>query len=186
VVDKKSHPVSGLKGAEFSIFEDGVPQQIIAFSRAYDVSLETPNQPSGRGGATAKALAAPVESVGQASPTRTYLVCVDTLHSSFADLAQVRHALIKFFQTEQDAKAQYALINLGRHIEVIQDSTRDPSLVLSALTGKNFQRSVADSESRSKAKIFGFTQKPGIGRQPNRSRSPELADVRILARQSPQ
>jgi hypothetical protein len=60
-------------------------------------------------------------------------------------LTQARHALIKFFQREQDEKAQYALINLGRQIEVIQDSTRDPSLVLAALVGKKFQHSVVDS-----------------------------------------
>jgi hypothetical protein len=36
---------------------------------------------------------------------------------------------------------------LGRRIDVIQDSTRDASLVLSALTSKKFQRSIADSES---------------------------------------
>ena len=74
------------------------------------------------------------------SPSRTYLVSVDTLHSSFGNIAQARRALTKFFAREHDAKAQYALMNLSRQIDVIQDSTRDPSLVLSALGSKKFQK----------------------------------------------
>jgi VWFA-related protein len=144
VTDKKGHPVSGLKRAEFVVFEDGVPQQVAAFSKTYDAALETTNQSPGNA-ATERSVVAPAERVGVASPTRTYLVCVDTLHSSIANLTQARHALTKFFQREQDEKAQYALINLGRQIEVIQDSTRDPSLVLVALASKKFQRSVVDS-----------------------------------------
>ncbi len=38
-------------------------------------------------------------------------------------------------------------MNLSRQINVIQDPTRDPSLVLSALASKKFQSSVLDSES---------------------------------------
>ncbi|HEY1947576.1 MAG TPA: VWA domain-containing protein [Bryobacteraceae bacterium] len=145
VTDKKGHPVSGLKRTEFVVFEDGAPQQVVAFSKTYDASLETTNQSPGSVAATARSVVAPAERVGVASPTRTYLVCVDTLHSSIANLTQARHALTKFFQREQDEKAQYALINLGRQIEVIQDSTRDPSSVLAALASKKFQRSVVDS-----------------------------------------
>jgi VWFA-related protein len=59
---------------------------------------------------------------------------------------QAQRALQKFFQGEHDGKAQYALMTLGRHIAVVQDSTRDPSLVLSALASKNFQSSVVDAE----------------------------------------
>jgi VWFA-related protein len=87
-----------------------------------------------------------MNAVGTNSPTRTYLVCVDTLHSSFNNVIAVRRALEKFFRGEHDEKAQYALMTIGRQINVIQDSTRDPSVVLAALSSKNFQNKVIDGE----------------------------------------
>jgi VWFA-related protein len=149
VTDKKGQPVSGLKESDFVVFEDEKPQHIVAFSKMFGSSLETiaTDLPAVSRAAPASSRVAPISEVGSNSPAHTYLVCVDTLHSSFTNLYQARHALIKFFQGEQDEKAQYALINLGRQIEVIQDSTRDASLVLSALASKKFQHSIADSES---------------------------------------
>jgi VWFA-related protein len=147
VTDKKGRTVSGLKEPDFIVFEDEKPQRIVAFRATYDASLETTGLPAvGKAAARSAGMAAASE-VGLDSPARTYLVCVDVLHSRFANLTQVRRALTKFFQQEHDEKAQYALINLGRQIEVIQDSTRDPSLVISALAGKKFQGSLLDSES---------------------------------------
>jgi VWFA-related protein len=147
VTDKKGRPISGLKKQDFAVFEDGIPQRIVAFSKTYDASLETASLPIGGKSAASSSIAAPAAGVGPDSPTRTYLVCVDTLHSSFGNMVQARRALEKFFQQEHDGKAQYALMDLSRQIEVIQDSTRDPSLVLSALANKKFQRTLVDSES---------------------------------------
>jgi VWFA-related protein len=147
VTDKKGHPVSGLKNSDFVVFEDGIPQRIVAFSKTYEASLEMTNLPGVGSTAIANSVVAPVGRVGLDSPIRTYLVCVDTLHSSFGNVTQARQALTKFFKNEHDGRAQYALMNLSRRIEVIQDSTRDPSLVLSALGSKKFQGSVLDGES---------------------------------------
>jgi VWFA-related protein len=147
VTDKKGRPVSGLKKPDFTVFEDGIPQRIVAFSKTYDASLETASLPAAGNLESSRSLAMPATKVGPDSPTRTYLVCVDTLHSGFGNMVQARRALEKFFQQEHDGKAQYALMNLSRQIEVIQDSTRDPALVLSALTSKKFQSTLVDSES---------------------------------------
>jgi VWFA-related protein len=147
VLDKKGHPVSGLKESDFTVFEDGQPQHIVAFRKIYDSSLETTSLYSAGNITTGNFVVERNSKVGSDSPTRTYLVCIDTLHTSLPNLTQARRALTKFFQGEHDEKAQYALMNLGRQIDVIQDSTRDPSLVLSALTSKNFQHSVLDGEA---------------------------------------
>ncbi len=146
VTDKKGHSVSNLKQSDFTIFEDEIPQRIVAFRKTYDASLEMSNPRFVHTGA-ANSTAASAAGIGPDSPTRTYLVCVDTLHSSFGNVVQARRALTTFFQYERDEKAQYALMNLSRHIDVIQDSTRDPSLVLSALGSKKFQSSVLDGEA---------------------------------------
>jgi VWFA-related protein len=146
VTDKKGHPVSGLRKSDFAIFEDEVPQQIIAFRRAYDYSLESVGNDS-KGIRTRAMASIGKPKVGPDSPSRTYLVCVDTLHSNFGDVVQARSSLSKFFKLEQDDKAQYALMNLSRQVEVIQDSTRDPSAVLAALSSNRFQKAIVDSEA---------------------------------------
>jgi VWFA-related protein len=149
VTDKKGKPVSGLKQSDFIVFEGEKPQHIVAFSKTFSPSVDiSESDLPAADKAASTSFRAPLRSgVGPDSPIRTYLVCVDTLHSSFTDLKLARHALTKFFQGERDEKAQYALINLGRRIDVIQDSTRDSSLVLAALGSKKFQHSIADSES---------------------------------------
>lgn len=147
VTDKRDHPVSGLQQSDFTVFEDDKPQRIVWFSKSFDETVEaasaSPASASNRGtGGT-------IGTRGPDSPTRTYLVCVDTLHSSLGNMTQARHALRKFFEKEQDADAQYALMSLGRQISVIQDSTRDASGVVSALGSKKFQSSMMDSEASS-------------------------------------
>lgn len=148
VTDKKGHAVSGLKRSDFAVFEDGIPQRIVAFSKTFDISMETRASVVVAGTKdrldSSNAQAANV--VGTDSPTRTYLVCVDTLHSSFSNVIAVRRALEKFFRGEHDEKAQYALMTIGRQIDVVQDSTRDPSVVLAALSSKNFQNKVIAGE----------------------------------------
>jgi VWFA-related protein len=74
---------------------------------------------------------------------------VDTLNSTLGDIEQSRRALSKFFQQENDSQAQYVLMNLGRQINVIQDSTRNPSSTLSELASKQFQSSILNSEASS-------------------------------------
>lgn len=142
VTNKHGHPISDLQRSDFTVFEDGVPQQILAFSKTYSASLDAFNLPAS-GGRHAN----PTVKIGPNSPIRNYLVCVDTLHSNLGDVDGAQHALTKFFRKERDPKAQYALMILGRNIEVIQDATRDPSAILSALKSKKFQSGVADGEA---------------------------------------
>ena len=147
VTDKKGHPVSGLSESDFTVFEDDVAQRVVAFSKTYDAALERSEASAISGSAVPQPTKGRTNGAGPESPLRTYLVCVDTLHSSFGNLVQARQALMKFFRSEEDGRAQYALMNLGRQIEVLQDSTRDPSLIFAALAGKKFQRSYLDNAS---------------------------------------
>lgn len=119
VTDKSGHPVSNLKASDFVVFEDEIPQRIVAFSKTYDPALEISNLPPLRNPTVRRDSVSPAR-IGPDSPTRTYLVCVDTLHSNLGNVAQARRALIKFFQHEHDEKAQYALMNLSRQIDVIR------------------------------------------------------------------
>lgn len=144
VTDKSGHYVTDLSAADFRVFEDGTPQKIVAFSRTNVAG------PAGREATAvsdvpnaAESLKAPVI----AAPKRTYLVCVDALHSSFGNFTAVRQALKKFFEQEQPGDSQYVLLTLGREPHVVIDSTRDPSAVLAAISSKSFAKNLSDSES---------------------------------------
>ncbi|MGH9652660.1 MAG: VWA domain-containing protein [Bryobacteraceae bacterium] len=142
VTNKKGHPISDLQRSDFTVFEDGVRQQILGFSKTYSVSLDSFNLPRSGG-----RHASPPAKIGPNSPIRNYLVCVDTLHSNLGNVTGARRGLTKFFRKENDPRAQYALVILSRKIEVIQGATRDPSAILSALKSKKFQSGVADGEA---------------------------------------
>jgi VWFA-related protein len=147
VTDKSGHYVTGLSRDDFIIFEDGVLQKIVAFSRS---SVATPVvQPADLPAGHAPAISPSV--VRNDSPKQTYLICLDNLHSSFEDFAQVRKALKKFFAEEQAGDSQYALIALGWKLHVVVDSTRDPATILSAIGSKALLKTIQDSDARNLA-----------------------------------
>ncbi len=78
---------------------------------------------------------------------RSYLICVDTLHSSFANFGRVRDALRKFFEQQPSDDSQYALVALGRDIVMLHDSTRNPSEILAAVQDKRIVKAIQGSEA---------------------------------------
>ncbi len=151
VTDKKGHNVTDLKVSDFRIFEDGTPERIVAFSAAPDSMVLRAD------GTTATHIESEVmpgleQNTNSDPPRRTYLICVDTSHSRFANFAHIREALRKFFEQEKSSNSQYALIALGRQTQVIQDSTRDPATILASIASKNFMKTMNETESANMAK----------------------------------
>jgi VWFA-related protein len=70
---------------------------------------------------------------------RTYLICIDSLHSAFANLVHVRQALTKLFASEPAGDARYVLAAVGTSTEVVQGPTSDPAAVLRIIESKSFQ-----------------------------------------------
>lgn len=144
VTDRRGHHITGLKQSDFEVFEDDKAERIVSF-RVEDAGSAPPSiDASGpRGGAPGQHSAAP----NADAPRRTYLIIVDTLHSSFANFAGVREALRRFFEKEQSGDAQYAVFAIGRDIRVVQDSTRDPSAVLASVRNDRIAATILDSEA---------------------------------------
>jgi VWFA-related protein len=157
VTDKAGHHVTGLKPEDFQLSEDGTPQDIVAFNTVTETVEEGRRAESGSIAPRVPANTHKSSAV-DALPKRTYLICVDTLHSAFANFARVREALKAFFRQEQNGESQYALIALGRDVRVVQDSTRDPAKILAAIKSKNFLTTIHESEAASTAtEIQQFT-----------------------------
>ena len=137
VTNKEGHHVIGMTQADFRIFEDGVEQKISGFS------VEDAGAPGAEPGSAnvAEPAAGPAPAVSKPGPVRrTYLICIDTLHSAFANLAHIREALSKMFRNQRGGDSQYSLIAIGTSTQIVQGPTTDPAAVLQAVESKGFQK----------------------------------------------
>lgn len=145
VTDRKGHYITDLTASDFQVFEDGVEQKLAAVSTqkngAYALfPSEVGPPPASVGSVT---LSPPA---GSAPLSHTYLIVLDTLNSSFGDFVQVRDALKKLFKQEEGSDSQYALITLGRPTRLIQNLTRDPDAILTAIGSKDLSKSILSSQ----------------------------------------
>ncbi len=146
VTDKQGHYVTDLKPSDFKVFENGTPETIVAFyaENSGTPAVTAPSKPAPPAPAAKTASPQPEAS---ANPKRTYLILIDTLHSSFGNFSNVRKALTKFFEGEHSPDSRYSLMAVGRDIQVVQDSTPDPALILAALRSQQFQKTILQSET---------------------------------------
>src|ERR1700689_1911315 len=152
VTDAKGHRISGLRPQDFEVLEDGVPQKITFFTEggvaATVPQALTENAKSALSlDGSKNVISLPAPSPGTDQIGRTYAICVDTLHSNFANFPPVRTALENFFEKENRTDSQYWLINLGKKPEVLQYPTANPHDVLSALRDKKFLATIKNSEA---------------------------------------
>jgi VWFA-related protein len=154
VTDAKGHHISGLKRSDFQVSEDGVPQQIVSFRTTVDAAAaeaapETGPAAVAPAGTAAKPAPRPAPA---SSPVRhTYLICIDTLHSSFASFGRVKDALLKSLRQERGTDTQYALMALGRDLAVVKDSTTDAAAIVAAIASKSFAKMIQTSEAANTA-----------------------------------
>ncbi len=143
ITDKQGHYVAGLRKEDFQVFEDGVEQDVTAFNVESVAAAPVEESPATRA-------ATPETARGEAKPVlirRTYVICVDVLHTDFGHFVWARKALEKFFGQERTGDSQYALIVLGRSAEVIQDFTPDPAVILRAIENPKFQKAIIGSNT---------------------------------------
>src|ERR1035438_5993034 len=139
VRDKEGHHVTGLTQADFRVFEDGVEQKISGFS-VENAGVSSPPPPAAAASQPPMAAAPAPAPPKQVPVRRTYLVCIDAMHTEFAHLVYIREALSKLFQSEKAGDAQYIVISVGVSTQVLENPTSDPESVLKAVDSKDFQK----------------------------------------------
>jgi VWFA-related protein len=139
VRDKEGHHVTGLTQADFRVFEDGVEQKISGFS-VENAGVSSPPAPAAAASQPPMAATSATAPPKQVPVRRTYLVCIDALHTEFANLVYVREALSKLFRSEQAGDAQYVIVSVGMPTQVLENPTSDPESVLNAVESKDFQK----------------------------------------------
>jgi VWFA-related protein len=149
VVDGKHGPAAGLAKNDFTILDNGKPQEISVF-RVQSSAARHPDK-------TVAPLAPGVVSnrftrTGEepASPT---VILWDALNTETSDQAWVRSQVIKYLQTgnPRDPVAVYILV---KNLHVIQDFTADPVPLIQALRHTNAEQS-ADLSSPDLANLQG-------------------------------
>ena len=144
VTDPEGHHVNGLTQDDFTVLEDGVEQKITAFTVEHSGA---PQDPIPQGSAAPVPASKPTPAAAaKPRPRRTYMVLIDTLHTSFRNLAAAREALVKLFQQEHSPDSQYVVVALGVSPEMILNVTSDPAAVLAALSAKRLQKVFSDGQ----------------------------------------
>ena len=145
VTDRDGRHVTGLTRTDFKVFEDGVEQKITAFAseRADGEAPADPGAAARRSDAVAAAAPNP--------PVKGHadVICLDMTHASFANFVYVRNALRQLFEGERAGDSQYAVIALGRTMEIVQNTTSDPAKVLETLGGADFRKIFQQSQKGS-------------------------------------
>jgi VWFA-related protein len=149
VTDKKGHHVTGLKPSDFHIEEDGIAQEISAFSTDTAPSASRLLAVADRG-AESNAPAAPAgvsASPGSPALGHTFVICIDTLHTAMADSSRTREALMHLFEKEKPAGAQYVMVAIGRQLRVLRTATGDPATVLATLHSPALQPALGGGDA---------------------------------------
>lgn len=181
VTDSKGHHVTGLKTSDFHILEDGVPQEIAAFS------TDTSALASAEGGLPGGPSKQPPVDAG--SSGHTFVICVDALHTAAANSLRMRDALARLFEKEKSDGAQYVLMSIGPQIRVLQTATRDPAAVLSSLRkpavlaamGGGIEAELGSEINDLKKRMYDFCRRcPACGSSANyRACDSEIQDLKL-------
>ena len=161
VRNKEGHTITGLTQADFHVFEDGVEQKVSGFS-IETAGVASPPPPAAAAATPtptpgAVAAATPAAAAPKIAVRRTYLICIDALHTAFASLDNIRGALSKMFHSERAGDAQYILVSVGTSVQLLHSPTSDPEAVLKALDTKEFQKVFLSSRKSSmESDLQGF------------------------------
>jgi VWFA-related protein len=133
VGDAFGKPVRGLSKNDFTILEDGKPQNIDSFEPPEDhkYALGIESASGNQSGPTGPAGTQPLPSV---SPALTILV-IDGLNTAFMDLIYAREMVTKFLRTHGPTLAQpTALMRItDKRLELIHDYSEDSATLIDAL-----------------------------------------------------
>jgi VWFA-related protein len=132
VEDKKGNPVTGLRQEDFTVLDEGKPQQI-AFFTAPAPSTQPPEQPASHAASLlpANAFTNRYDLKGQDPPAAVTVVLFDALNTAPEDQSFVRKEVIHFLQSlkPQDHVAVYGL---ATQLLVLHEFTRDSADLVAA------------------------------------------------------
>jgi VWFA-related protein len=144
VTDKKGRSVNGLRPSDFQIEEDGVAQDIVAFTTEAVATAGAPVASETSASATQNPAAIVTTTT---KPKQTWVICFDALHTSVANFIRAKEAMDKFLGSRPRADDQFVLLSIGRQLHVIHTATNDVSAITAKVTSKQFASLALESNS---------------------------------------
>src|SRR6185437_10320879 len=106
---------NGLRPSNFQIAEDGVAQDLVAFTTE---TVSAAGAPSAIG-TFATETGSPAGIVTATTrPKQTWVICFDALHTSVASLVRAKDAIDKFLSGRPGGEDQFVLLSIGRQLRV--------------------------------------------------------------------
>lgn len=140
VHNKDGQPVNDLRQRDFTIVDNGKPQQVSIFSLDHYRTPHSP--PESRDSSIFSNL---VATEGH-KPTTAVVILLDGVETGFADSVFARTQIIKFLR-QIPAGVHVGLYVLGKRLSVIQDFTGNASPLLEALRSDRSESEMLSHES---------------------------------------
>jgi VWFA-related protein len=148
VTDSKDHPVKGLRQEDFTISEDGKPQNLRSYREA---SAESPAAATPE--PEIKVIPNVFSNDRQEAPSGSVtIILLDLLNTQAPDQQWARKSLMKFLASKaKPPNSQFALCTLsaGNHLRLIQGFTSNENRLIAAASAKRAQPQSARWQSAS-------------------------------------
>lgn len=142
--DKQGRPVTDLTLGDFTLLENGKPQQIATFSYE-DAARQAEAQPASPPPLPAHVYTNRPEY--RRPPGQLTLLLLDGLNTPRGDQAYARDQMLRYLKTQLKPDQHTAILTLTSQLRLLQDFTTDPRLLLNALAGFGGETSVALSRA---------------------------------------
>jgi VWFA-related protein len=143
VTDKSGKAIENLKKEQFTLLEDGKPQQIAVFDLQHLngetlPALEAPAPPTLKTRPAVETKPAPTEAPKPVTPDqlkdrRLIAMFFDLSSMQPAEQIRAREAAVKFIDTQMTASDMVEIMTLTNELRVVQDFTNDRETLLSAI-----------------------------------------------------
>ena len=175
VTDAKGAPIRGLKQSDFTLLEDGSPQQIRDFEEHESENNEAPK---------AAVVALPSgtytnrTAVGGAAPLGILLF--DLLNTPVQDQAYARAQMIQYLKSMPQGE-HLALFVLGTNLQMVQGFTDNPASLVQAAEKTIRDVSPLYTTEAQKQQDIGFTEEIGRHASPTVANAPSEVTARLAA-----
>ncbi|SRR6266700_370341 len=136
--DKKGEAVSGLQRSDFTVLEDGKPQEVRAFS--FQEPAVTPAGGAAPGSTAPDALKLPDNIYTNIpkynSGNALNVLLLDGLNTTFPHQAYVRYQMLRYLEKMPEGQP-VAVYALGTKLTLLQDFTSDPAVLRSLVKNLN-------------------------------------------------
>jgi VWFA-related protein len=177
VNDKHGNPVAGLTAKDFSVLDNGKPQEIHVFSAATNLPSDSSHPPLPSDTYTNR----PEERLNV--PASVTVILLDALNTEVADQTLARRQVVRMLQ-EIQPQEYVALYWLGNGLQILHDFTTDASSLRQALAGYESKSSRQLENSALADPILNTPNPSASGGQTSERQAFRLAFDQRVANQS--